>query len=81
MARLHLAEIEDLLGELGLTEIDVHVQGHQLPAREFHDREVDFEVIAQDGTSSNHRYFLTGGIDYLMDPRGATRVIHHKVEK
>lgn len=80
--RFHVkTDIENLLGELGLTQIDVHVQSHQLPAREFHDREVDFDLIAQDGTLSNHRYFLTGGIDYLMDTRGSTRVIHHKVEK
>ncbi len=80
--RFHVQHhLEDLLGELGLTDVDIHVQGHQLPARVFHDREVSFEVVAQDGTSCHHRYFLTGGIDYLMDTRGSTRVIHNKMEK
>jgi len=27
-----------------------------------------------------HRYFLTGGIDYLMDTRSATKVFHYRTD-
>lgn len=34
------------------------------------------KVVDMSGCSSTHRYFLTGGIDYLLDTRSDTRVFH-----
>lgn len=49
--------------------------------RTFHDRELTFEAVDQSGCTATHRYFLTGGIDYLLDERSDTRVFHAVVTK
>jgi len=74
--RLEIAyQIEHLLGQLGISKGDAFVKelGRN---RTFHDRELNFEVVDQKGCGATHRYFLTGGVDYLLDDRSATRVFH-----
>ena len=44
--------------------------------RTFHDREMSFETVDQSGCDSIHCYFLTGGIDYLLDQGSDTKVFH-----
>lgn len=48
--------------------------------RTFHDRELTFETIDPAGCNVTHRYFLTGGIDYLLDERSDTKVFHAVVQ-
>jgi hypothetical protein len=50
-------------------------------ARTFHDREIDVLAVSRDGCDVLHRYFLTGGIDYLMDKRSATKVFSIVINK
>lgn len=49
--------------------------------RTFHDRELSFEVVDATGCDVIHRYFLTGGIDYLLDDRSDTKVFHARLNK
>jgi len=42
----------------------------------FHDRELTIQTIDSAGCDETHRYFLTGGIDYLLDERSDTKVFH-----
>jgi hypothetical protein len=49
--------------------------------RTFHDRELTFEAVDRSGCTATHRYFLTGGIDYLLDDRSDTRVFHAVIPK
>jgi hypothetical protein len=72
--------VEKVIFEVGIPKGDavVKVLGGN---RSFHDRELTFEVIDQSGCSASHRYFLTGGIDYLLDERSDTRVFHAVVTK
>lgn len=76
--RFHVMHhIEDMVAALGIANPSVLVQENSMPVRNFHDREVDIQVVNGDGTSLLHRYFLTGGIDYLLDSRSATKVFHY----
>ena len=72
--------VEKLILEVGLPKGDAFVKelGRN---RAFHDREISFDVVDQAGCSAKHRYFLTGGIDYLLDVRSDTRVFHAIVTK
>lgn len=45
--------------------------------RQFHDRSIEFKIIAKDGTSSRQHYDLSGGIDYLMDTKATTTVYRY----
>jgi hypothetical protein len=45
--------------------------------RQFHDRWIEFKLIAKDGTSSVQHFDLSGGIDYLMDPTAATTIYRY----
>lgn len=72
------AAVEDLLSECGVHGYSVVVQDSRGPVRAFHDREIEFEVVENDGTSLVYRFFLTGGIDYLMDDRSQTRVFRYQ---
>ena len=38
-------------------------------------------TVSKDGCDVLHRYFLTGGIDYLMDLRTATKVFSIVINK
>ena len=68
-------QVERVLDEAGIEKGEAFVKelGRN---RTFHDRELTFEVVDASGCSSTHRYFLTGGIDYLLDERSDTRVFH-----
>jgi hypothetical protein len=79
--RLEVAyQVERVLDESGITKGEAVVKelGRN---RTFHDRELTFDAVDQSGCSSTHRYFLTGGIDYLLDERSDTRVFHAVVPK
>ena len=47
--------------------------------RTFHDRELSFDCADASGCEVTHRYFLTGGIDYLIDERSDTKVFHTRI--
>jgi hypothetical protein len=74
--RLEVAyQVERVLDEAGLAKGEAFVKelGRN---RTFHDRELTFDAVDHSGCSAVHRYFLTGGIDYLLDERSDTRVFH-----
>lgn len=74
--RLEVAyQVERVLDEAGIAKGEAFVKelGRN---RTFHDRELTFDVVDQSGCGVTHRYFLTGGIDYLLDERSDTRVFH-----
>lgn len=71
------AEVEDLLVELGVQNFEVAVQDNKTPSRIFHDREIVVEIMAADGSTTLERYFLTGGLDYLMNSRADTKVFRY----
>ena len=79
--RLEVAyQVERVLDEAGILKGEAFVKelGRN---RSFHDRELTFEVVDQSGCTATHRYFLTGGIDYLLDERSDTRIFHAIVER
>lgn len=63
MDQLDIASSEAFVKELGRN-------------RSFHDRELNFDCADATGCEVTHRYFLTGGIDYLLDDRSDTKVFH-----
>lgn len=74
--RLEVAyQVERVLDEAGIAKGEAFVKelGHN---RTFHDRELTFDAVDKSGCGATHRYFLTGGIDYLLDVRSDTRVFH-----
>jgi hypothetical protein len=73
-------QLERVLSEVGIQagEAKVKELGRN---RTFHDRELTFEAVDSKGCSATHRYFLTGGIDYLLDERSDTRVFHAVVSR
>jgi len=66
--------VDDLVKSIGFENRDVQVRPIKGSARTFHDREIDVLTVSRDGCEVLHRYFLTGGIDYLMETRAATKV-------
>jgi hypothetical protein len=66
--------VDDLVKSIGFENRDVQVSPLKGTARTFHDREIDVLTVSNHGCDVLHRYFLTGGIDYLMDKRTATKV-------
>jgi len=58
----------------------IHVHNFKT-SRVFHDRTLDFHVIDADGCSVTHRYDLSGGIDFLMDRKSATKIYRYQIEK
>jgi len=66
--------VDDILISLGLNNRDVEVRPLKGGGRTFHDREIDITTVTDDGCETAYRFFLTGGIDYLMDERCETRV-------
>ena len=79
--RLEVAyQIERVLDESGVLKGEAFVKelGRN---RTFHNRELTFEAVDLNGLSAMHRYFLTGGIDYLLDERSSTRVFHALVAR
>ncbi len=67
-------QVDEILVSLGLENRDVQVRPLKGGGRTFHDREADITSVTNDGCETTHRFFLTGGIDYLMDKRSETRV-------
>jgi len=72
--------LDRLIGALAFKKYDVTVAPLKGAGKAFHDREVDIVSISADGCEEMHRFFLTGGIDYLMDQNAPTRVFHVRVE-
>jgi hypothetical protein len=60
--------------------LSLHVQNNRTSSRRFHDREVAIHVVTPDGCEVEHRYHLSGGIDYLMDVNSESKVFHYKLE-
>lgn len=74
--RLEVAyQVERVLGESGIPKGEAYVK-ELGRSRTFHDRELTFDTVDHSGCDATHRYFLTGGIDYLLDERSDTRVFH-----
>ena len=57
----------------------IHVHNFKT-SRVFHDRTLDFHVIDADGCAVTHRYDLSGGIDFLMDKKAATKIYRYQIE-
>jgi hypothetical protein len=68
--------IDKLLRDKGFLNRDVKVVPIKGAAKNFHDRQIDVVTVSVDGCDELHRFFLTGGIDYLMDESAATRVFY-----
>lgn len=68
--------LEKLLSEAGVASSDAFVRELKGSSRGFHDRELRLEVADGSGSDVTHRYFLTGGVDYLLNERSETRVFH-----
>lgn len=68
--------VDNLVKSMGFENRDVEVIPLKRSSKSFHDREVDIKTVTQDGCEEVHRYFLTGGIDYLMNERVQTRVFY-----
>ncbi len=58
--------------------INIFVQPHK-SSRSFHDRTIDIDLIDIEGCSVRHRFDLTGGIDFLMDEKAATKIYRYVV--
>jgi hypothetical protein len=72
-------KLEDLIiEEQGIPSVEAFVKelGRN---RTFHDRELSFDCADASGCEVTHRYFLTGGIDYLLDERSETKVFHARM--
>jgi hypothetical protein len=72
--------LEKLIDDVGVPRNEAFVKevGRN---RTFHDRELTFETVDPAGCSATQRYFLTGGIDYLLDERSDTKVFHAVLQK
>jgi len=65
--------LEKIVHDLGYVNGEAHV----LPSsasRSFHDREMDVWIINEAGSRVLHRYFMTGGVDFIMDKERETRI-------
>lgn len=73
--------VDDVIRGLGIEKrtIDVFRLGDK--RKFFHDRELDITVTTEDGCDVVHRYFLTGGIDLLMNPAVETKVFYIRLDK
>ena len=68
--------MDSLITSIGFENRDVKVAPLKGSGRTFHDREVDITTVSEDGCDMTHRFFLTGGVDYLMDERAETKVFY-----
>jgi hypothetical protein len=73
--------LELMIGRLGISSSEAFVKELGRNSRAFHDRELNFSCADASGREVVHRYFLTGGIDYLLDERSDTRVFHSRMER
>jgi len=72
--------VDELLKKIGYTKYDVEVLTLKRGGKTFHDREIDIVTVDADGCEETHRYFLTGGVDLLMNQRAETRVFYLRIE-
>lgn len=72
--------VDDVIKGFGFENRDVEVLQFR-EGKRFHDRELDIHEVTGEGCDVVHRYFLTGGIDYLIDPRAETRIFYIRIEK
>jgi hypothetical protein len=68
--------VDKLLKDKGFPNHDVKVVPLKGSPRHFHDRQIDVLTVGADGCDELHRFFLTGGIDYLMDENASTKVFY-----
>lgn len=68
--------VDDIISSVGIEKRDVTVAPLKGGGRTFHDREVVITTVSSDGCEMTHKFFLTGGIDYLMDERKETRIFY-----
>lgn len=73
--------VDDMIKDMGFKNRDVEVIQLKGGGKSFHDREVDITTVSDDGCEELHRYFLTGGVDFLIDERSETRVFYLRIEK
>ncbi len=66
--------VDRILVSLGLESRSVNVSRFKGGGPTFHDREIDITFVTADGCDMSYRFFLTGGIDYLMNEQSQTRV-------
>ena len=68
-------KLEVIVEDEGIALVEAHVRelGRN---RGTHDREISIETVDDNGCDYVHRYFLSGGLDYLLDSRSATNVFH-----
>jgi len=68
---------EMLKSEFPSLKTIVHVYPFK-SGKKFHDRSLEFIVLGSDGASTSHHFDLSGGIDYLMDVKRATKIYWYK---
>lgn len=73
--------VDDMVKEMGFIKRDIEVVQLKGAGKSFHDREVDFVTVSEDGCETLHRYFLTGGVDFLMNERSETRIFYLRLDK
>lgn len=72
--------VDGLISGLGLEQRDVTVLRLKGNNRAFHDREVDIVTVTADGCDEKHRFFLTGGVEYLMNKEAETRIFYSRID-
>ena len=82
---VHLLDVErqvsDLVDAIGFQRLsEITVLPLKGSGKSFHDRELDVLTVNSDGTEVLHRYFLTGGVDYLLDERADTKVFYIRIQ-
>lgn len=74
------ARLETAIAKFATRNVEVAI-APQFQKRQFHDRWVQFKFIdCASGVSHTHRFDLTGGIDYLMDPSATTTVYRYEID-
>lgn len=82
MAPLKIKEQLEKLITTTFPDVKNTIHVHEFrTSRSFHDRTLDFHVIDSEGCSVVHRYDLSGGIDYLMNKKMATKIYRYQMEK
>lgn len=71
--------LDGLLRDKGFENRDVRVVPIKGASKSFHDRQIDVETVSSDGCDEHHRFFLTGGVDYLMDEGAETKVFYIQI--
>lgn len=72
--------VDDLVKTIGFQKWEVNVAQLKGARKSFHDRELDITTVDDEGCEQVHRYFLTGGIDFLMDERAQTKVFYLRID-